>query len=375
MKVRNCTTLKVGNCTMFWGKSNPWGGTENNSLAVVQFLTLHKAKKSYKKNSPPYIYIYIYVCVCICICICVLWCYYLGQVGHFKGSLSGPSFFTLFVKKHYNIGLSANCLQLVARKNVRGHYRGQVGHFYVATLNKLGHSQSCRLKTDSGMKVTSLVYPRCSQPCCATALLRHSNDDQIRLLRRNRVQGDLILIDFLQSEVMQKNCPTLVPSTLWAPVHCMKKRRFTFGTVIGVDCFHGDPQLTVGFQEYLTQKEIHPRQVEFVTIASCAGHSFVITNEIPQGESEDIEILTETSYAKYGSICHGTHIDHDQSIVRNGLDVDFGTRAGLSARNMIHFCVATNPSRLKHHGLYCYVVVSIWAGVHVPSITTRPHFS
>ena len=32
-----------------------------------------------------------------------------------------------------------------------------------------------------------------------TGLLRHSNDDQIRLLRRSRVQGDVILIDFLQS--------------------------------------------------------------------------------------------------------------------------------------------------------------------------------
>ena len=40
---------------------------------------------------------------------------------------------------------------------------------------------------------------------------------------------------------------------------------------------------------------------------------------MPEGESEDIEILTETSYAKYGSICVGTHLYHDQSILRNGL--------------------------------------------------------
>ena len=71
--------------------------------------------------------------------------------------------------------------------------------------------------------------------------------------------------------------------------------------------------------------------------------------------SEDIEILTETSYAKYGSIRHGTRLYHDQSILRNGLDVTLGTRAGLSARNMIHFCVAINPKgrfvRQKHDSL------------------------
>ena len=38
-----------------------------------------------------------------------------------------------------------------------------------------------------------------------TTLLRLSNDDQIRRLRRNRVQGDVILIDFLQSEVVQES--------------------------------------------------------------------------------------------------------------------------------------------------------------------------
>ena len=42
-------------------------------------------------------------------------------------------------------------------------------------------------------------------------------------------------------------------------------------------------------------------------------------------------MLTETSYTKYGSICHGTHLYHDQSILRNGLGVDFGTRTGISA--------------------------------------------
>ena len=45
----------------------------------------------------------------------------------------------------------------------------------------------------------------------------------------------------------------------------------------------------------------------------------------------------------------GTHIYHDQSILR--LDVSFRTRTGLSARNMIHISVATNPKLLKHYAL------------------------
>ena len=68
------------------------------------------------------------------------------------------------------------------------------------------------------------------------------------------------------------------------------------------------------------------------------------------------------SYAKYGSICHGTHLYNDQSILRNGLDVDYGVRAGLSARNMIHFCVATNQRPLKHHGLHCYLDLKVAIG-------------
>ena len=99
-----------------------------------------------------------------------------------------------------------------------------------------------------------------------------------------------------------------------------------------------------------------------VTIASCTGHSFVITREIPEGEPDDIEYLSVNSYAKYGSICHGTNLYHDQSILRNGLDVDFGVRAGLSARNVIHFCVATNQRPLKHHGLHCYLDLKVAIG-------------
>ena len=159
------------------------------------------------------------------------------------------------------------------------------------------------------------------------------------------MQETVRLIDFLQAEVMQKNWPTLLLQ-IWGTGSLREEETFTFGTVIGVDWPCGDPQFTVGFQEYLTEKEVDPRHIELVTIASCAGHSFVSTNGIPEGESENIGILTERSYAKYGSIYHGTHIYHDQSILRNGLDVDFGARA--------HFCVATNLRPLKRHGLYCY---------------------
>ena len=142
----------------------------------------------------------------------------------------------------------------------------------------------------------------------------------------------------------------------------MTKKRFTFETVIGTGNLRGDPAFTLGFAGYLRDKEVDPRTINLVTIASCAGHSFVITREIPPGESEDMETLTETSYAKYGSICHGTHLYHDQSIVRNRRDVAFGVRAGLSARNMIHFCVATNPSPLRRHGLYCYLDLKVAIG-------------
>ena len=75
------------------------------------------------------------------------------------------------------------------------------------------------------------------------------------------------------------------------------------------------------------------------------------------------EILTETTYAKYGFICQGRYTSyHDQSILRNGLDVAFGVRVGLAARNVIHFCVATNPRPLKHRGLYCYLDLKLAIG-------------
>ena len=85
----------------------------------------------------------------------------------------------------------------------------------------------------------------------------------------------------------------------------------------------------------------------------------VYTREIPEGESEDIEYLTPRSYARFGSICHGTHIGYAQSILRLGLDVDYGVRTGLARRNMIHFCVATNQLPLKRQGLYCYLDLQV----------------
>ena len=170
-----------------------------------------------------------------------------------------------------------------------------------------------------------------------TMLLRHDNSQQLRNLRRNRIQGDIVLVDFLQTDVMKRNFPKLCPASLWALAHSMDKQRFTFGIVAGTNNLRGDANFLLEFNRYLEGKRVDPATYELVTIASCAGHSFVITREIPEGESEDIDYLTVGSYVKYGSICHGTHLYNDQSILRNGLDVDYGVRAGLSARNMIHF--------------------------------------
>ena len=146
----------------------------------------------------------------------------------------------------------------------------------------------------------------------------------------------------------------------------MDKQRFTFGITVGTSNLRGDPDFLARFNRYLTEtKRVNPAEYEVVTIASCAGHSFVITREIPdlEGESEDIEYLTTRSYAKYGSICHGTHISNAQSILRTGLDVDYGVCTGLSRRNMIHFCVATNQRPLKRQGLYCYLDLNVAIGV------------
>ena len=135
-------------------------------------------------------------------------------------------------------------------------------------------------------------------------LLRHDNSPQL-------IQGDVALIDFLLTDVMQRNFPKLCPASLWVLAHCVDKQRFTFGTAVGTNHLRGDPDFLMQFNRYLTEKkQVNPAEYEVVTIASCAGHSFVITREIPEGESEDIEYLTTRSYAKYGSICHGTHISN-----------------------------------------------------------------
>ena len=197
-----------------------------------------------------------------------------------------------------------------------------------------------------------------------TSLLRHDNSPQLRSIRRNRIQGDVALIDFLLTEVMQRNLPRLCPASLWALAHCMDKQRFIFGIAVGTNNLRGDPDFLRRFNRCLTEeKQVNPAEYEVVTIASCAGHSFVITREIPEGgESEDIEYLTTRSYAKYGSICHGTHISNAQSILRTGLDIDYGVRTGLSRRNMIHICVATNQRPPKRQGLYCYLDLNVAIG-------------
>ena len=125
-----------------------------------------------------------------------------------------------------------------------------------------------------------------------TSLLRHNNSLEFQRIRRNRTQGDVALIDFLLTGVMQRNFPKLCPASLWALAHCMNKQRFTFGTAIGTDNLRCRPDLKLRFDEYLrVEKRVNPEEYEVVTIASCAGHSFVYTREIPEGESEDIEYL------------------------------------------------------------------------------------
>ena len=164
---------------------------------------------------------------------------------------------------------------------------------------------------------------------CLTALLRHNNSYEFQRIRRNRTQGDIALIDFLLTEAMQRNFPKLCPASLWALAHCMNKQRFTFGMAVGTDNLRCHPTFKNQFEEYLrVEKRVNPAEYEVVTIASCTGHSFVYTREIPEGESEDIECLTPRSYARFGSICHGTHIGNAQSILRQGLDVDYGVKTG-----------------------------------------------
>ena len=195
---------------------------------------------------------------------------------------------------------------------------------------------------------------------CLTALLRHNNSYEFQRIRRNRFQGDIALIDFLLTEPMQRNFPKLCPASLWALAHCMNKQRFTFGTVVGTDNLRCNPTFKAQLEDYLrTEKRVDPAQFEIITIASCTGHSFVYTREIPDGESEDIEYLTPRSYARFGSICHGTHIGNAQSILRQGLDVDYGVKTGLARRNMIHFCPSTNELPLKRQGLYCYLDLKV----------------
>ena len=96
-----------------------------------------------------------------------------------------------------------------------------------------------------------------------TMLLRHSNDGQLHSLRRNRVQGDIALIDFLQTDVMKRNLPRLCPASLWALAHCMGKQRFTFATVTGTGNLKGDANFLLDFNRYLTEeKQVDPAAYE-----------------------------------------------------------------------------------------------------------------
>ena len=81
----------------------------------------------------------------------------------------------------------------------------------------------------------------------------------------------------------------------------MEKKRFALGTVTGTNNLRGNPGFLLNFNRYLTEENrVDPATYELVTIASCAGHYFAITREIQEKESEDIEYLTETSYASMG---------------------------------------------------------------------------
>ena len=99
-------------------------------------------------------------------------------------------------------------------------------------------------------------------PKMITMLLRHSDDQQIRFLRRSRIQGDIVLIDFLQMDVMKRNFPTLCPASLWAMAHCMEKKRFTFGAETGTANLRGNPYFMLGFNGYLVEKRVDPATVE-----------------------------------------------------------------------------------------------------------------
>ena len=86
-----------------------------------------------------------------------------------------------------------------------------------------------------------------------TTLLCHENSPQLRSLRRNRIQGDIALIDFLLTGVMMRNFPKLCPASLWALAHCVDKQRFTFGIVTGTNNLQGDPDFLMKFNRYLTE--------------------------------------------------------------------------------------------------------------------------
>ena len=97
-----------------------------------------------------------------------------------------------------------------------------------------------------------------------TMLLRHDNSPQLRNIRRNRIQGDVVL-DFLLLEVMQRNFPKLCPASLWALAHCMDKQRFTFGIAVGTNHLRGDRDFLMKFNRYLTEKkQVDPAEHELV---------------------------------------------------------------------------------------------------------------
>ena len=94
-----------------------------------------------------------------------------------------------------------------------------------------------------------------------------------------------------------------------------------------------------------------------MTFAACTGHSFSITRSIPEGDSEDVEVLTTMSdtYRRLGCIVHGTDVHHSQSVLQD----------------MVRFCVDINLGPLKRGGLYGYLDLQVALQKNIKELFSR----
>ena len=178
------------------------------------------------------------------------------------------------------------------------------------------------LRTDASNLVTTAASTRLPQ--------QKETIHMIQMLRQEACSGQMhdlahALTQYCLADPFTKKSVSaaLLIASLWALAHCMNKQRFTFCTAIGTSNLRCRPDFKNRFDEYLcVEKRVNPEEYEVVTIASCAGHSFVITREIPEGESEDIEYLTPRSYARLPLKRQGLHCYLDLvAIVDLGLKV------------------------------------------------------